>query len=66
MYRRIPEVKLPQSPSIKIINKNDKENNENQPWYLDTAVGCFDPNNIANSPPNHFLSDLKKRIETYR
>jgi len=66
MYRRIPEVKLPQSPVIIILKKNDKENNEYKIWNLESSGAYFDPNNISSSPPNNFMNDLKKRMEIYR
>lgn len=66
MYRRIPEVKLPQSPAITILKKTDKEINEHKKWNLESSGTYFDPNNISTSPPNHFLNDLKKRMEIYR
>lgn len=66
MYRRIPEVKLPQSPAIIILKKTDKENNDYKKWNLESSGAYFDPNSISNSPPNDFLNDLKKRMEIYR
>jgi hypothetical protein len=67
MYRRIPEVKLPQSPSIKIIQKTDKTTTDkDESCHLEHSAMCFDPNHMSTSPPNPFLADLKKRIELYR
>ena len=45
-----------------------KENNETGmkiPENMVYTLGRFDPNHISNTPPNHFIENLKKRIDVY-
>ena len=33
--------------------------------YTNYNLGRIDPNHISNTPPNHFMETLKKRIDVY-
>ncbi len=62
---------LLQNKNIELPTKKPhqfKENTENDikiPDHMAYTLGRFDPNHISNTPPNHFIENLKKRIDVY-
>jgi hypothetical protein len=66
MYRNtvVYEKNCPKKYIIKINNKNQKNNSFTNNFELIDNYG-FGPNNLAGSPPNRFLDNLKKRIKNY-
>ncbi len=45
-------------------NKNLHYNNYNA-FNVQPGLSVFNPDNISSTPPNHFLSDLEKRMSIY-
>lgn len=49
--------------NIVIIRKN--ETFRDNIYMIHPDNGIFDPNNISGTPPNSFMNDLIKRMDTY-
>jgi hypothetical protein len=63
MYSNVVYEKRCPNKIIKINSKNNKSSFKNNFEIIDT--NGFEPNNLAGSPPNQFLNNLKKRIQNY-
>jgi len=58
------EKNCPKKYNIKINSKTPKNISLTNNFEIVDTNG-FEPNNLAGSPPNQFLNNLKKRIEKY-
>lgn len=56
-------IELPTNKTQKI--KENSSNVINIQMNTGYTLGRIDPNHISNTPPNHFMENLRKRIDIY-
>jgi hypothetical protein len=60
------KIELPRPKNGKnIVVTRKKETFRDSIYIIQPDNGIFDPNNISGTPPNSFMNDLKKRMDSY-